>query len=94
MSHQFPPDVQQMIGDHMASGKYQSENDLLRNALRALKEKDEDLEAVREALAEWRSGDSGIPVKEAFAGLRSQYQLGENANPLVHPINFSTNRAQ
>jgi hypothetical protein len=31
----------------------------------------EDLHAVREALAEWRAGDPGTPVAEAFDAIRN-----------------------
>lgn len=36
MAYQFPPDVQQLIKDRMASGIYASEDEILRDALGAL----------------------------------------------------------
>ena len=44
MPHPFPPDLQALVGEQMASGKYASDDDLLRSAVRALA--DEDLDAV------------------------------------------------
>ncbi|MBI2827541.1 MAG: hypothetical protein HYX69_22940 [Planctomycetia bacterium] len=38
MSYQFPPDVDQLVKDRMAHGGYLSEDDVLRDALRALEE--------------------------------------------------------
>jgi hypothetical protein len=38
MSYQFPPDVDQLLKERMASGAYTSEDDVLRDALRALDE--------------------------------------------------------
>lgn len=55
----------------MAAGDYVSEDDLLRDALRALAEEEEDLQAVRDAVAELRAGDEGTPLSEAFAAVRS-----------------------
>lgn len=38
MPYQFPPDVQQLVRDQMAAGGYASEDELLRDALKALSE--------------------------------------------------------
>jgi putative addiction module CopG family antidote len=78
MPYPFPPDLQELVVEQMASGRYASEEDLLRSALRALAEEEQDLEAVREALAELRAGDPGVPVAEAFAASRAKGQLGES----------------
>ncbi len=45
--------------------------------LLALAQEEHDLDAVRQALAEWRAGDSGVPVKEAFEALRGRHGLGD-----------------
>ena len=66
MAYSFPQDVQQLIDARMASGHYRSEDDVLRDALRALRDEEEDLEAVREAVAELQAGDPGTPLEEAF----------------------------
>ena len=66
MTYAFPPDVQHLISRRMAAGGYSTEDDVLRDALRALSEEEEDLEAVREAVAEFRAGDPGLPLDEAF----------------------------
>ena len=75
VGYQFPPDIQQVVGSRMASGEYGSEDDLLRHALRALEQQEEDLAAVKEAVAEWRAGDEGVPLDEAFASLRTKHRL-------------------
>lgn len=41
----------------------------LRDVLLALEE--EDLKGVKAAVAEWRAGDEGLPLKEAFNEIRS-----------------------
>ena len=75
MGYSFPPDIQQAVGARMASGQYTSEDDLLRDALRALEEQEEDLAAVKEALAEWCAGDEGVPLDDAFASLHNKHRL-------------------
>ena len=70
MSYSFPPDVQHLVQARLSSGQYQSEDDVLRDALRALTEEDEDLAAVREAIDQWRAGDDGTPLAEAFDEIR------------------------
>ena len=70
MGFAFPSDVQQLIAGRMATGGYATEEDVLRDALRALAEEEEDLVAVREAVAEFRAGDPGLPLDEAFDMVR------------------------
>ena len=38
MAYQFPPDLEQRVKEQMASGVYNSEDEVLRDALRALEE--------------------------------------------------------
>jgi len=57
----LPPDVRRMVEAKLASGRYRDEEQVLREALRALTEQDEDLEAVCEAISEWKAGDAGVP---------------------------------
>ena len=77
MSYPFPPDLQSLVGEQMASGKYASEDELLRHALRALAEEEQDLDAVRESLEEWRAGDPGVLLGDAFDAIRGKQGLGE-----------------
>ncbi len=70
MGYPFPADIQERMGERMASGQYRSEDDLLRAALRALDEELDDLGAVQEAIAEWRAGDEGVPLDEGFDSIR------------------------
>ena len=70
MHYSFPPDLQRLIAAHLASGRYTTEDEVLRDALRALADEDEDLVAVREAVTEWRTGDPGLPLADAFDQVR------------------------
>jgi Arc/MetJ-type ribon-helix-helix transcriptional regulator len=75
MAYQFPPDVDQLFRERMASGQYSNEDALLREALLALAEQEEDLLAVREALAEFEAGDVGVPLDEAFDSIRRRHPV-------------------
>ena len=70
MPYSFPPDLQKLLDARLASGLYSSEDDVLREALRALAEDDEDLIAVRQAIEQWQAGDLGVPLAEAFDQVR------------------------
>lgn len=67
-----PPDVEALVARHVASGRYRSKDDVLRFAMEALTEVDEDLAAVQETLDEWRSGDSGVPLEDAIRTVRTR----------------------
>lgn len=71
MPYQFPPDLQQMISARMASGQYATEDEVLRSALNALSEMDDDVTAIREAIDEWHAGDEGLPLHDAFEAIRN-----------------------
>jgi putative addiction module CopG family antidote len=76
MSYAFPPDLRELVAARLANGKYSTEDELLRDALRALNEEDEDLAAVREAIADWQAGDQGTPLGEAFDEVRRAADQG------------------
>jgi len=72
MPYSFPPDVNELVCAHMSSGKYASEDELLRAALQALTEEEEDLAAVRESI-----GDPGSARVSRFgAGLQTPPSAG------------------
>jgi hypothetical protein len=45
--------------------------ELLPSALHALAQEEQDLDAVRESLAEWRAGDPGVPLEDAFDAIHT-----------------------
>jgi len=67
-----PADVEALVAQQVASGRYVSEEDVLRSAMHALAEVDDGLAAVQAALAEWRAGDLGVPLDEAIQAVRSR----------------------
>jgi hypothetical protein len=73
MTEPISPAVEKLIRDKMATGRYGSEEELLVEALHALDESDEDLQAIEEGLASLDRGEAGVPLSEAFARLRQKY---------------------
>ena len=79
MAFPFPPDLRQFVRDQMASGKYASEEELLRDAFSALAEEREDLAAVRDAVAQWQAGDPGVDLDEAVQTIRRKHGIPSDA---------------
>ena len=78
MDSQYPPRIEKLIRRKMASGRYESEEELLLLALKALDEQeDEDLSAIKDGLDSLDRGEKGIPLDEAFRQLRSRHGLSE-----------------
>lgn len=78
MTFPFPPDLQAFVRERMASGKYPSEEALLRDAFQALAE-EEDLSAIQEAVSELQAGDLGVPLDEAIENARRKHGLSRDA---------------
>jgi Arc/MetJ-type ribon-helix-helix transcriptional regulator len=56
MLNELPPDVLAEIKQRMASGNYTSEEDVLRQAMRALKVHDEELAAIQMGIDDVEAG--------------------------------------
>ena len=56
MLNELPPDVHAEIKRRMASGHYTSEEDVLRQAMRALKVHDEELAAIQLGIDDMETG--------------------------------------
>lgn len=59
----------------MASGKYATEDELLRDALEALNAAASELEAIKTAITEWYAGDAGVPLSEGFDQIRRRHNV-------------------
>lgn len=80
MAYQLPPDVEKLVRDQMAAGGYASEDEVLRDALKALGEfvhAQEDMDeeyrqtvaAVREGVADADAGRMR-PLRDIIDGVR------------------------
>lgn len=50
MNHEFPPDLEQQLQEQMTLGHYDSETDLIRDALQALRTQNQDMAAIHAGL--------------------------------------------
>lgn len=76
----MPPDVRQLVTDLLASGNYESEAALIREALTLLKERDWLKNEVSNALAELDNGQR-IPAEAVFQelGNRALQRVGQGS---------------
>lgn len=79
MSYQLPPDLRQQLSERLATGQYASEEQVLREALGALKQRDEDVAAIRAAIADMESGDRGKPFDEFVEEFRKKHGIAQDA---------------
>lgn len=86
MSYRFPPDVEKVVRERMQSGEYSCEDDLLREAFKAMDDRtfvvaEEDpvvAEGVRRGLADRKAGRSQR-LEEFDAEFRASRGISENA---------------
>jgi Arc/MetJ-type ribon-helix-helix transcriptional regulator len=79
MSYQFPPDIESLVQQHLASGHFDTPDEVLRTALCQLTMDEEDLRAIQESLDRLDNGEEGIPLADAFQQLRRQYDIPADA---------------
>ena len=79
MNYEFPPDVKEQVRQRIANGQYATEDDVLRDALTALKRQDEDVAAVKEAIADMEAGDRGKPFDEFVEQFRRKHNIPQDA---------------
>ena len=78
MAYQFPPNIDRLVKQQMASGAYESEDDLLADALRALAARNADLAAVNNAIHDMEAGDTGRPLMEVANEIREKHGWPNN----------------
>ena len=82
MTLQVSSEVQKLLAEQMATGRFANPNDVLLDALKRQRllqdvegELEDDWPAIQEALDEIEAGDQGRPAAEVFAELRQKYSL-------------------
>ena len=64
MSYLFPPALDRLVREELATGTYRSEDDVLVEAMQALRDPDEAIAGIREGLSDLDSGRArGRPCK-------------------------------
>ena len=72
--HRIPDDIKAEIDSRFASGQYADDESVLREAMANLREFDEDVAKVKEAIDDWQAGDKGLPLEEAAELVRRKVE--------------------
>lgn len=75
MTYHLPADVEERVQTRMATGRYASEDDVLRDALDTLDNLEADAREVQVAIGAVKEGDAPVPLDQAFDALRKRYDL-------------------
>jgi predicted transcriptional regulator len=78
MLYPFPPELDRLVRAELATGIYRSEDDVLVEAMQALRDRDESIAGVREGLADLDAGRVR-PLGDVDAELRTKYGIGRDA---------------
>lgn len=74
MPYTFPPDLQSLLQKHLTLGNYATEEDVLRDALRALDDHQTVLQDIRTGLADMETG-RGRSLDEIDVDLRAKHNI-------------------
>lgn len=77
MSYPFPPMLGQLVRAELATGAYKSEDDVLVEALQALRDRDETIAGIREGLADLNAGRVRL-LDGVDAQLRTKHGIARN----------------
>jgi len=73
--YEFPASVSELIEKQLATGRYQSEDEVLEAALQRLDDESDDWPAVKMALEALDAGDNGVSLDDAFQEVRLRHSL-------------------
>jgi Arc/MetJ-type ribon-helix-helix transcriptional regulator len=77
MSYLFPPALDRLIREELATGVYNSEDDVLVEALQALRDRNETIAGIREGLADLDAGRVRL-LGDVDAELRTKHAIARN----------------
>lgn len=78
MAYAFPPDLARLIKAQMAAGNYVTEDELLRDAVSALAERQAVIADIRQGIDDLQAG-RGRSLSEIDAEFRSKYNIAQDA---------------
>ena len=78
MTYHFPADVEERVQARMATGRYASEDEVLRDALDTLDTVEADAREVQVAIDAVKEGDAPVPLDQAFEALRKKHDRSTN----------------
>jgi len=76
MSYPFPPVLNQLVREELATGAYRSEDDVLVEAMRALRDRDETIAGIREGLSDFDAGRVRSLSRAAMRPIKAVYEDG------------------
>jgi Arc/MetJ-type ribon-helix-helix transcriptional regulator len=71
MSYAFPPEIKHLIDQNMATGMYDSEEDVLQAALHVLSDYNATIADIRQGMSDHEQGH-GEPLSQAMEDIRQQ----------------------
>jgi Arc/MetJ-type ribon-helix-helix transcriptional regulator len=71
MSYAFPPQIQELIDQNLATGMYSSEDEVLEAALHTLSDYHATIADVRQGMIDYEQG-RGEPLPQAMSDIRRQ----------------------
>ncbi|MHB8898985.1 MAG: ribbon-helix-helix domain-containing protein [Thermoguttaceae bacterium] len=74
MPYTFPPQIDRLVQDRLASGLYSSEDEVLLEAMLALQDRDQTVAAVNEGHADMEAGRVR-PLQEVDMEMRKKYGI-------------------
>ena len=77
MPYSFPPQLDRLVREELATGAYHSEDDVLFEALQALRDRDEAVAGIREGLADLEAGRVR-PLNDVDDRLRKKYNIASD----------------
>ena len=77
MLDELPPDVHEEIKQRMASGQYDSEEDVLRDAMRALRVQDREIAAIQAGIDDMEAGRVR-PFEDVDAEIRDDFGFSKS----------------
>ena len=77
MAYPFPPDVKELVDERLATGQYRSEDDVLRDALQALKWRSAETAAIAEGVEDMEAGRYR-PLDQVDADLRRKHHFPQD----------------
>lgn len=78
MTYEFPPDVAADVQQRMASGRYSSEDEVLRDSFRALRSRDQEVAAIQDGIEDMEAGRTK-PLREFDREFREQNNISQDA---------------
>ena len=78
MSYVFPPELERLVQEELATGAYTSEDDLLLEAMRALHDQNEAIAGIKEGIADLEAGRVR-PLHAVDDELRTKHAISHDA---------------